>query len=82
MIIAKNTLFPKTKVSGNTGYKFVVFTSEHGHYSVEKAAILLGLGSAAVRSVPVDEEGRMVVPGILPFQHGHHSFASQLGGSN
>jgi len=64
MIIAKNTLFPETKVSGNTGYKFVVFTSEHGHYSVEKAAILLGLGSAAVRSVPVDEEGRMVVPGI------------------
>ncbi|KAG0126895.1 putative glutamate decarboxylase [Tuber indicum] len=62
MIIAKNTLFPETKVSGNTGYKFVVFTSEHGHYSVEKAAILLGLGSAAVRSIPVDKEGRMVVP--------------------
>jgi glutamate/tyrosine decarboxylase-like PLP-dependent enzyme len=65
MIIAKNSLFPDTKTAGNAGYRFVVFTSVHGHYSVEKAAILLGLGSDAVWNIPVDKEGKMVVPGML-----------------
>lgn len=31
----------------------------HGHYSVEKAAVTCGLGSAAVWTVPVDTAGRM-----------------------
>lgn len=63
MIIAKNSLFPDTKKGGNAGYRFVVFTSTHGHYSVEKAAILLGLGSDAVWEIAVDEKGRMVPEG-------------------
>src|SRR5690606_33766843 len=58
MLVAKNTLYPETKVKGNGGHRFVVFSSEHGHYSVEKAAILLGIGSDAVWSVKVDEKGR------------------------
>jgi len=37
----------------------VLFTSQHGHYSVEKAAIICGMGSAAVWTVPVDKTGRM-----------------------
>ncbi|CAK1358912.1 unnamed protein product [Cercospora beticola] len=61
MVIARNFLYPETKVKGNGGYKFVIFTSEHGHYSVEKAAQMFGFGSDAVRAVPVDEEGRMRV---------------------
>ncbi|KAI5806314.1 glutamate decarboxylase [Geopyxis carbonaria] len=59
MLIARNSLFPETKVHGNGARRFAVFTSAHGHYSVEKAAILCGFGSAAVWTVGVDAQGRM-----------------------
>ncbi|KAI5842485.1 glutamate decarboxylase 1 [Morchella snyderi] len=61
MVIARNSLFPDTQTKGNGAYRFVVFTSAHGHYSVEKAAILCGFGSEAVWTVPVDKQGRMIV---------------------
>lgn len=57
--IARNTLFPETKKEGLGGRKFLLFTSAHGHYSVEKAAQMFGFGSSAVRPVEVDEDGRM-----------------------
>lgn len=56
-------MFPETKTKGNGGYRFVVFTSMHGHYSVEKSAILCGFGSEAVLQIPVDQAGRMIVSG-------------------
>lgn len=59
IVIARNNLFPETKSEGNGSKKFVLFTSAHGHYSVEKAAQMFGFGSRAVRSVMVDEQGRM-----------------------
>ena len=59
MVIARNNLFPETKTDGYGGRRFVLFTSEHGHYSVEKAAQMFGFGSNAVRSVSVDEKGCM-----------------------
>jgi len=34
-----------------------------GHYSVEKAAIMCGLGSESVWQIGVDKEGRMLIPG-------------------
>ncbi|KAI1185720.1 pyridoxal phosphate-dependent transferase [Nemania serpens] len=60
LVIARNTLYPDTKLHGNGAYNFVLFTSQHGHYSVEKAATTLGLGKAAVISVSVDEAGCMI----------------------
>lgn len=60
MVIARSILYPNTKACGNGVYEFVVFTSEHGHYSVEKAAITCGMGKSNVWLVPVDESGRMV----------------------
>lgn len=60
IVTARNTLFPETKVNGNGTHNLVVFTSQHGHYSVEKAATTLGLGKAAVYLVPVDEAGCLV----------------------
>lgn len=59
VIIARNTLYPETKRSGLGGRRFVLFTSAHGHYSLEKAAQIHGFGSDAVRPVPVDAQGRM-----------------------
>ncbi|GAB1317602.1 Glutamate decarboxylase 2 [Madurella fahalii] len=66
IVIARNTLYPESKIQGNNcaSGSFVLFTSEHGHYSVEKAAITCGLGSAAVWTVPVDDAGRMK-PSVL-----------------
>lgn len=60
LVIARSHLFPETKAGGNAGHRFAVFTSEHGHYSVSKAAAIVGLGADAVRLVPVDAAGRMV----------------------
>ncbi len=59
MVVARNNLFPETKSDGYGRRRFVLFTSEHGHYSVDKAAQMFGFGSKAVRSVPVDERGCM-----------------------
>ncbi len=36
-----------------------LYTSEHAHSSIEKAAIALGLGTAGVRKIAVDENFRM-----------------------
>ncbi|SPQ24690.1 4938ebcc-93ee-415d-a4aa-358a23ed7a75 [Thermothielavioides terrestris] len=61
IVIARNTLYPESKTRGNqcASGPFILFTSEHGHYSVEKAAVTCGLGSSSVWTVPVDGEGRM-----------------------
>ncbi|KAK0749844.1 pyridoxal phosphate-dependent transferase [Schizothecium vesticola] len=59
IVIARNTLASDSKIHGNPARPLVLFTSEHGHYSVEKAAMTIGLGSRAVRTVPVDAAGRM-----------------------
>ncbi|MCS7041716.1 MAG: pyridoxal-dependent decarboxylase [Bryobacteraceae bacterium] len=37
----------------------VLYTSEHAHSSVEKAAMALGIGRKNVRKIPVDESWRM-----------------------
>jgi glutamate decarboxylase len=60
IVVARNTLFPETKTDGNGAHRFTIFTSAHGHYSVEKAANLFGLGSKNVISVPVDERGCII----------------------
>ncbi|KAK7208603.1 pyridoxal phosphate-dependent transferase [Myxozyma melibiosi] len=61
LIVARGILYPDTKLTGNGDHRFVIFTSAHGHYSVEKAAISVGLGSEAVWTIPVDAEQRMRV---------------------
>ncbi|CZR64332.1 related to glutamic acid decarboxylase [Phialocephala subalpina] len=60
IVIARNTLYPDSKTAGNGKYNFVLFTSEHGHYSLEKAAQMLGLGTDNVVSVPIDSQGRLI----------------------
>lgn len=57
--MARSLKYPDTKVEGNKSYKFAVYTSLHCHYSVEKAAQLLGFGSASVFKVKVNEDGTM-----------------------
>lgn len=61
MHMARSLRFPDTKVNGNGDYKFAIFTSKHCHYSVEKSAILMGLGSANVFKVGINDDGTMDV---------------------
>ena len=60
IVIARNTLYPASKTTGNADHKFVLFTSAHGHYSLEKAAQMLGIGTDNVVSVPIDSQGQMI----------------------
>lgn len=57
--IARSHKFPETKVKGNGLYKFAIYTCSHSHYSIEKAAILLGLGTNSVFKIPVKKNGEM-----------------------
>lgn len=59
LVVARNTLFPECKKLGSRAHDFVIFTSAHGHYSVEKSAMICGMGSDSVWGVPVDDQGRM-----------------------
>lgn len=59
--LARSLKYPDTKTKGNAGYKFAIYSSKHSHYSVEKAAILLGLGAENVFKVNVYEDGVMDV---------------------
>ncbi|KAI4270470.1 MAG: hypothetical protein L6R38_007119, partial [Xanthoria sp. 2 TBL-2021] len=62
IVIARNTLYPSTKTSGihSSPHTFILLTSAHGHYSIEKAAQMLGFGSSAVWTVPTSAKtGRM-----------------------
>lgn len=61
IVIARNTLYPETKTQGisSSSRSLILLTSAHGHYSIEKAAQMLGFGSEAVWSVSTDKSGRM-----------------------
>lgn len=60
ILVARNTLYPDTKTMGLQGRRFVLFTSAHGHYSLQKAAQIMGFGSDACRAIGTDEHGRMI----------------------
>ena len=58
--LARHRIAPEVRELGAAaGPRLCVFTSTHAHYSIRKAAQLLGLGSRGVVKVAVDERGRM-----------------------
>lgn len=59
-LVARNFLFPQTKVSGNGNHRFCFFVSEEAHYSFEKAANLLGLGTESVIKVRASHDGKIL----------------------
>lgn len=53
--------FPNTKDYGIKDLpQMVVFTSERSHYSIEKGAIMMGIGRKNVVNVPADRKGLMI----------------------
>ena len=62
MAIARHQAIPALKQIGMVnGPKLIAFVSEDAHYSFDKAAHLLGLGTKQLWKVPVDVNGKMVV---------------------
>ena len=60
MLAARHKAFPHVKRSGlGAGDAPVVFLSAEAHYSVQRAAVVMGLGLDACVEVPCDGEGRM-----------------------
>ena len=64
LVVARGALYPESKTTGNARHDFALFTSSHGHYSVEKAAVTCGMGNACVRAVAVDDNGCMRVDAL------------------
>ena len=60
LTVARNkALGPDARKQGNAGAALVAYTSGEAHSSVARACELLGLGSAALRSIAVDAEYRL-----------------------
>ncbi|KAI8846811.1 pyridoxal phosphate-dependent transferase, partial [Chytridium lagenaria] len=62
MITARSILHPDQKRLGaaRSGKVLTCFTSDHAHYSIEKAAMAMGLGLDGVVKVAVTHDGRML----------------------
>ncbi|MBE9060426.1 aminotransferase class V-fold PLP-dependent enzyme [cf. Phormidesmis sp. LEGE 11477] len=60
MAIARHQALPAIKRSGMAnGPRLIAFVSEEAHYSFDKAAHLLGLGTEQLWKVPTDSAGKM-----------------------
>lgn len=59
ILMARNLKHPQTKIHGNGDNKFSVFVSEDAHYSFDKAANIMGLGSQRVIKIPATHQGVM-----------------------
>ncbi len=61
MMIARNITLPRIKQQGYVeGSNLVVFVSDQSHYSFEKAANILGIGSSQVIKVKSDNRGSLI----------------------
>ncbi|MCK4873553.1 MAG: aspartate aminotransferase family protein [Phycisphaerales bacterium] len=60
-LIARDQAIPNGKTDGlRDADQLVMFTSAEAHYSFRRAAGVLGMGLSAVRTVDVDQAGRML----------------------
>src|SRR5262245_63694888 len=68
LLAAREDAAPDIKAYGIAGRKetpiFTIYCTEHAHSSVDKAAIVLGLGQEAIRRIPVDDGFRMRAPAL------------------
>ena len=57
---ARERAVPGIRRDGVAGTKLAVYCSSQAHYSVTRAAELLGIGSSGVRALPIDDDRRLV----------------------
>jgi aromatic-L-amino-acid decarboxylase len=58
ILAAREAAAPETRLTGQHP-RLILYTSEHAHSSIERGALVLGIGRENVRLVPVDAEFRM-----------------------
>ena len=61
MLCARNRAFPNSKENGVPPGLLIGYVSAQAHYSFQRAADLIGIGSAQLRAIPCDKNGHMVV---------------------
>ncbi len=68
---ARHRAFPNMKSLGMGSVVFKVYVSAEAHYSMEKACSALGIGTANLVKVPVDQSGRMNAESLAEFIKKH-----------
>jgi aromatic-L-amino-acid decarboxylase len=58
LVAAREQAAPEARATGNPP-GLIIYTSDHAHSSVDKAAIAAGIGHSNVRKVPIDSDFRM-----------------------
>ncbi len=61
---AREQALPGSRYSGVSGRPAAVYCSEESHHSVARAVEVIGLGSQALRRIPIDAERRMRVDAL------------------
>ena len=56
---ARERALPGTRTKGLSGTRPAIYCSAEAHYSITRAAELLGFGRDAVRDIPIDDQRRM-----------------------
>jgi glutamate/tyrosine decarboxylase-like PLP-dependent enzyme len=59
MMMARHKACPRLKAQGFNGQALVAYVSDQAHYSAQKAANILGIGSDNLVAVASDNEGRL-----------------------
>ena len=59
MMLARHAMFPDIKDIGYAGQEPVAFVSDQAHYSMQRAANIIGIGISNLIGVQSDAEGRM-----------------------
>ncbi|KAG8189583.1 hypothetical protein JTE90_023653 [Oedothorax gibbosus] len=60
-LVARHKMFPTYKTQGLMGLgQLVIYTSEHSHYSMKGAGMVMGMGTDHVVEVRADDRGRMI----------------------
>jgi len=57
---ARERAIPGSRRQGLGGVSATIYCSDEAHYSIERAAEILGIGSDNVRSLPIDADRRLV----------------------
>ncbi|KAK6183173.1 hypothetical protein SNE40_010702 [Patella caerulea] len=62
VLLARQRYLPQAKLNGMNGCgEAVVFTSKQSHYSIKRAAVILGIGSNNVIYIDCDQRGKMLI---------------------
>jgi aromatic-L-amino-acid decarboxylase len=64
ILVARERALPGSRADGVSGRRAAVYCSDEAHYSVVRAVEAVGLGSSAVRRIPIDADRRMRVDAL------------------